>query len=298
MGKTKHAKDMNLRRSTLGLAGLLLALALLAGSCVPWNPLSGAGIGDLKIYWLTNTRVYRANLDGTAMEMILEQTSGPPTFRGLAIDPINQEMYWADTTGAVTYKANLDGSGFEVFRNASATTMAVDPYAEKLYYGHGMEIRRVNLDGTGDEEIWSGSTISDFKLDLINDYIYWCDGGTIYRSAISGALSPSEVLVTGNTVMRLDVDVSAGMIYYLDTVAFEVRKVPVTGGGFTSVASAPTGFGLAVDPFEGKVYWSEETGATRMRIVRADTSGGGVEAVVDVASASSNAGRIALFLWP
>ena len=151
-----------------------------------------------------------------------------------------------------------------------------------------MNIRRVDLDGSGDQQVWSGSSVTDLALDLVNSYIYWSDGGTIYRSPLSSALVPTPVIVTGNTVTRIAVDVGGGMVYYLDTTAFEIRRVPVSGGAYTSVVSA-SGYGVAVDPFEAKVYWSVETGGTINRIDVANTNGsGGAETVVSETSTASS----------
>ena len=68
-----------------------------------------------KLYWSdANDGVYRANLDGTAVEEVVADTYTEP---GLALDTEHQKMYWPASTGASCRACPTRGS-----RRRSRTT--------------------------------------------------------------------------------------------------------------------------------------------------------------------------------
>ncbi|MBN1835063.1 MAG: DUF5050 domain-containing protein [Spirochaetales bacterium] len=289
-------------RSILGLAGLVLILALLVGSCTPWNPLAGAGIGELKIYWVGDSVIGSADLDGGNVTEVYRD-SGMPSYSGIAVDPVNGQLYWSETTVApgTLYRAALDGTGKETVASIYAVALAVDPYEGKIYFTSGMEISRMNLDGSGAENVLlGGMSISDLELDLVNGRIYWCDEMVIRSSLLTNPLSAQTVYnADPGNVDRIALDVVGGMLYYSEGLASDtIRKVSVSGGTATSVYS-PGGVGvggLDVDPSAGRVYWSVPSASTGVQIYSVGTDGSGYQSIID--TSTDEARRIALYLWP
>ena len=65
-----------------------------------------------RMYWNEGTaaKVSRADLDGTNLEELVTELSGPV---GLAVDPTQCKMYWTDLNDGTIHRANLDGSDVE-----------------------------------------------------------------------------------------------------------------------------------------------------------------------------------------
>jgi hypothetical protein len=299
MKTLKERNDMKPWRNTLGLIGLVLLVVLLAGSCVPWNPFAGAGFGELKIYWVSTNRVYRSELDGTSIEELYVD-SGTPTYSAIAFDPVNQKVYWSDTSGTPDImRSDLDGSGKETISSVGPDTLAIDPYDEKIYYRSGSNnIYRMNLDGSGIETIHtSGGTIRDIALDPVNRRIYWSDGNDIWTSSLTAPLSGQLVRGHGAPVTYIALDVVGGMIYYIDDVApRRIFKATLSGGSVSLVHNLTDDiFDLDIDPFEGRLYWMANIAAISS-IDTVSVDGSNYQQVVGNPGGGSTG--LALFLWP
>jgi hypothetical protein len=287
-------------RRIAAAGGMLLSVLFTAGSCNPWNPLAGAGIGDLKLFWLSGYQLFSSDLDGASVDELYFDGSAP-SYAGIAVDPVNKKVYWSDTMGFRIYRANLDGSSKETVASIGAAAMAIDPANEKIYYVSGMvEINRMNLDGTGIENLWTtGGTITDVKLDPVDEQIYWNDGSTLYRSPLSNPLAPQTVATNALTLARIALDVVGGVVYFSESAGSELRKVSMGGGIPTTVynvgGSNPAG--LDVDPYQGRLYWSEPAAGTGMFIYSVGMDGGDFRSVVDQPG-TGDAYRLVLFLWP
>lgn len=64
--------------------------------------------------------LYRANLDGTGLELLADGSDGLVNPRGVALDTAAGHMYWADMGSAQIMRANLDGSGIVEIVGAGA----------------------------------------------------------------------------------------------------------------------------------------------------------------------------------
>jgi len=65
-----------------------------------------------KMYWAetTGSKIARANLDGTNLEVIFSDAPGPV---GILVDYANDKVYWADTSALKIERSNFDGSSRE-----------------------------------------------------------------------------------------------------------------------------------------------------------------------------------------
>ncbi len=188
-----------------------------------------------KIYWINQwpRTIQRANLDGTELQDIL---IGVSSFRGIALDVAAGKLYW--TGGGELMRSNLEGSDIESLAdvscgNSDLSDIALDPHAGKLYWvrdsdcGGGSQLHWSNLDGSGVQYLWGGGYISSLALDLEAGKLYWADSFGQLRS---------------KGIYRATLDGSA-----VETL-------------LDSVASAS---GIAVDPRDRKIYWTEYPGSIR-----------------------------------
>ncbi|MGD2111300.1 MAG: DUF5050 domain-containing protein, partial [Phycisphaerae bacterium] len=149
-----------------------------------------------KIYWQSNNQILRANTDGTGVEIVIDdpRVGG----RGLAVNPMTDQLYWSEWETTSIYRATTDGSGIElIYTNPTSPRehmhLAIDFCNGKLYWSdpgtYPGAIRRANLDGSDVEDVlyWRATGID---LDLVHDKIYWVYGdageGDVHRANLDG----------------------------------------------------------------------------------------------------------------
>ena len=145
-----------------------------------------------KLYWCDREgmRVMRANLDGSAIETLVDSSDGDPRpgtdaakwCVGISVDPVRRQMYW-------TQKGSDDAGKGRIFR---ANTEI--PKGESAAKRSDIELLFDSLP----EPI-------DIELDLANRLIYWTDrgdpplGNTVNRAAMDadfGKRPEPQVLLT------------------------------------------------------------------------------------------------------
>jgi low density lipoprotein receptor-related protein 5/6 len=170
---------------------------LITGLDAPW-PIEIDPLRRKLFYGDVNREVIeRANLDGTGVETI---HVGVPIDNpsGLAIDPVNNELYWSDHVYDRIHKTDLDTNVTTVMVSAGLTNpfgLALDLEAGKLYWadtgiGSPGKIQRSNLDGTNVEDLVTGlSNPRDVAIDFVGGHFFWpdLDDGAIYRAELDGS---------------------------------------------------------------------------------------------------------------
>lgn len=154
-----------------------------------------------KVYWVDNDgNVSRANLDGTSPEIgILNIPSA--SWRGLALDLVNNKLYAYDANIEDLYIADLDGSNASIIISGIyGYAVAVDTVNNKIYFDdqNSDELKRANLDGTNIETVDdNGTRIYGIIIDNETNKLYWGgrDSGELYRADLDG--SNKEVLKSG-----------------------------------------------------------------------------------------------------
>ena len=112
-----------------------------------------------RIYWIADGDdvIQSANLDGSDIQTVT--TSGLAAPYGLAVDPVNQKLYWTHGRSEMNVtRSNLDGTELEhIVTEAEVDEPAeitVDAISKKIYWAErGGTIRRANLDGSGIEVV-------------------------------------------------------------------------------------------------------------------------------------------------
>ena len=114
-----------------------------------------------KVYWIEQTgeragKISRANLDGSAVEVVKDLTSVPG---GVALDALNDKLYITNAWGKVQ-QMNLDGTAFRsnlITGLQSPMDLAVDSPGRKVYWTEQGSLRRADLTGENVQDVVTGS---------------------------------------------------------------------------------------------------------------------------------------------
>lgn len=204
--------------------------------------------GPRKVYYssASTNQLFRANLDGTGTEVLVDAPSGRAIT--IEIDATADRIYWL--SGFTVWRAMRDGAGVE-------TVISSDPDF-------------VNITG--------------LALDTLNGRLYLTDqsGGQIWSANLDGSdLQP--IIDTGiNAPVEIDVDPIGGRVYFTQGNGF-VRRANTDGANLETIYSGgSTCTGIVLDLNAGKVYFSD-TGTDQL--LRCNLDGSALEVIADVADA-------------
>lgn len=173
-----------------------------------------------KLYWYTHglrngrgRSIYCGNLDASNPKEII---TGLRDFRGFAIDSTAEKLYYFDSGHLI--RTELDGSDEHSLLEATGGPLAIDHDGGKIYWRKGpTHIRRVNLDGTGGEDIVDvlNGNIATVALDSVGKKVYWVSHRNIRRADLDGS-NIRDVIVglVGNTG-RLAFDGKKSQMYWM-----------------------------------------------------------------------------------
>lgn len=159
--------------------------------------------------YLAEYGIRRLGLDGENYEALSEPPS-ESRIVDLVLDVVNAMMYWVQASqsprwGVDIWRADLNGDGAEIFHHGEFDPctygLAVDPFGAKLYWvtvdyraDHAQILQRVNLDGTGIEELARVNPgLDDFPafldIDRRNQKLYWVssENGVFFRANTDGS---------------------------------------------------------------------------------------------------------------
>ncbi|MBW2966099.1 S8 family serine peptidase, partial [Candidatus Woesearchaeota archaeon] len=158
-----------------------------------------------KIYWMASLQyiypikfvrndIKRANLDGSNVETVVSSLSNNTQIFDIAIDNVNNKIYWAEPLNGRVMRANLDGSNIEIVISEPGTQIRVvtlDTWNNKIYFGGTGKIKRANLDGSNVEIIRylknPFRNPSDLEINFNEGKIYWIEESTIERANLDGS---------------------------------------------------------------------------------------------------------------
>ena len=195
-------------------------------------------------------------------------------------------MLWVDS-GAIY---GLVGADVQRFAPSveNAMNIAVDASSGKVYWtektgGSSGTINSANLDGTGATTLASILSVPmGIAVDATGNNLYWTNArGRIQRANLDGSGIQNVVQdLSGPT----DIVVSNGFIYWTEG-GNSIRRVNVSGQKIVGDVAANLGTvgGLAVGG--GKVYWTEQTGASGGSVNGANLDGTNLETLATLLSA-------------
>jgi|GEM_PF-2867492 len=204
-----------------------------------------------RIYWTewnyyspTQSRIARADADGSNPETVLDGYNQGSGLKDLAIDGQAGKLYWGNPIDSTLERANLDGTDLEVvLTDVHPTGIALDVGGGKIYWADytysNPRIRRANLDGTDVQDLVSNSS--------------------------------------GCVLEGLCLDLTEGKVYWAERMDQQIWRANLDGSGAQMILQCWAGIGhprgLALT--SSKVYWSSGEG-----IVRADKDGDNVEVLI------------------
>ena len=195
-------------------------------------------------------------------------------------------MLWVDS-GAIY---GLVGADVQRFAPSveNAMNIAVDASSGKVYWtektgGSSGTINSANLDGTGATTLASILSVPmGIAVDATGNNLYWTNArGRIQRANLDGSGIQNVVQdLSGPT----DIVVSNGFIYWTEG-GNSIRRVSISGQKIVGDVAANLGTvgGLAVGG--GKVYWTEQTGASGGSVNGANLDGTNLETLATLLSA-------------
>ena len=257
-----------------------------------WTDPGGAAVGS--------DAVRRARTDGSAVQTVVSGLEEP---RGMALDLINQRMYWADPGSHAIQSADINGGApvqSVVATDDGAAGVALDVPNGKMYWtdsngfqiNHGGlsgQIRQANLDGSNPQTLVSGLIHpAGVALDTVHGKVYWteldlnADGnGSIQRANLNG--SDVETILTGiDEANGLAIDSIHEKLYWPDGTTHRIQSSNLDGSDLQDVVtglSSPTS--VALDLSASKIYWTNFGGGPPAnQIGRANLDGSEVETIV------------------
>ena len=236
------------------------------------------GADGRKLYWTDREfppKIQRANLDGTDIEMVITTELSP---MGIALDTSEQKIYWTNPEAGKIQRSNFDGTNIEdlvIDELCWPSGMALDTDGGKMYWADGcVGIYRSNLNGTDVEMLVAREIAhpSDVAVDVNNGKIYWTNNQaeTIQRANLDGT-NVEEVVEWRRVPQGIALDVKQGKIYSTEinftTGAGIIRRLNFDGTEPQTVLKPANidlsktrlsfPWGIAVDPYGGKIYWTD-----------------------------------------
>jgi sugar lactone lactonase YvrE len=282
----------------------IAVLGIIGSFCAPFADAQ-------KIYWTDapNNRIWRANLNGAGVEVVLDTGPGP---MDIVLDVDSGKMYWTENSVDRIRRANLDGSGVEDLVTEGLTFLrglALDTASGKMYWTNENMIQRANLDGTGVETIATPGyfvySLEDLAVDLNAKKMYWIDGDFewdwIERSNLDG--SEVEVIVpkllASSSVWAIALDLEGERIYWTSNSEGSIQRANLDGSDREVLIAPSAGravYGIAIDSIGSHMYWNENIPNELGTIIRrANLDATGMETILTNAE-SLPFGMIALDL--
>jgi len=265
-----------------------------------------------RVYWTTwgdpHGKIESANSDRTDVRTVIAVEKYP---QEIDVDPVGEQMYWvghSDFEDFAIHRAGLDGADATPLPVAAMASfgVAVDPVAAKVYWTHvgtapsytatsqpAAMISRADLSGSDETAIVVLPPLSmAFSVAVSHSagIICWtqatgcCDSYSLYTADLDGG-EPSPIRVSSHRMTGVAVSdpggyrSSVGAIYWIERSGCEwatIYRASLTGADVEPILelSDPWVLNLAIDPLEGKLYWTQPLAG---KIGRADLDGSGSE---------------------
>jgi hypothetical protein len=223
-----------------------------------------------KLYWTQGTAgwgmIRRANLDGTAVETILDSL---PTPFGLVLDPPAGTVTWADWYDRKIRRANLDGSA----PHDLVDTAPVRPMYPALNKAQGL----LYWTGEGDGRVWQApidggpfellvpsdgaSTTGGLAYDDLADALIWVDAPRMAVTTARGDGSAVHDILYPRVgdARALFIEEESDKLVWYDLYYHAIKRANLDGSAAETVLSG--GFdeatSLAWDPLRRLMCWTD-----------------------------------------
>lgn len=218
-----------------------------------------------KLYWLDNSNsviMETAGIDGSNRDTLILELS---SFKNLEISGPDEKIFWV-SSGDI-YIADLNGGNIRKFietANASVIDIIVDAENRMLYWTESGAIRRINTDGTQQQDLVTTDVDDPNYLTLDPDAgkMYWVNGGFDSDRIKWANLDGSENidLITGlDQPLDLSFNSRAGKIYWREGGFFVtiLKRSNRDGSGIETVIEDGSGIqSYYVSEKSDLMFWS------------------------------------------
>ena len=274
--------------------GAILASAGDDGLVMLWNvseairdhgPAVTAHVTGPPMYWIDKAKGTLHSLVGPEVESLVPSVHNAIS---LAVDTIDEKLYWAEKTGNRTGKirrANLDGRNVQLVKNLTSVPLdiALDTTDGKLYLTNAWgKLQRLNLDGSNFQPnlIRGLKSPNHLALDVQRGKVYWTEQTDDNTGKVQSAnLDGSDVRLVKDLASpprSLAID-AANRKLYLTSASGKIQRMTLAGSYFRP--NLITGLGalgeITVDTASRKLYWTESG-----RIRRANFNGENIQDIV------------------
>lgn len=249
-----------------------------------------------KMYWASEGKIKRADLDGTNIEDIIldsEIMNSATEISGVAIDTSNNKLYW--TTEGALKRADLDGQNQEEILSISTgfPDIAINQEEQKIYMTSSSSLGKLwksNLDGTNLEQIIDSDEASSalgISLDPTAEKIYWVGGQglpTIYSADLNG--ENIQFIggggTSGSTDLDIEVDYVNNYLYWTQVFDSKIYRKNIGSPGNETWYDDPNSTNallnsLEFEPIQDKIYWTAVNIGFKTIIGRANSDGSNIE---------------------
>lgn len=236
------------------------------------------------IYYIQNTSLgstsglYLMNTNGTGARKI---ETDPIFLNGLAIDPINQKIFYSTFTFNNLYSINYNGSGevriFDDFTTIPfPSDIAVDPATNTVFHVDLLyrdAIFSANYDGTSKKTILESDVNIPVALtyDKAIDRMFYSNGSTGFASDRTEAIYETNLAAENPMLLHgqseafsprdMELDADAGHLYFVNSQ--QIKRSDLDGSNVVILYDDATNkIGLAIDTENDMIYWYESTDRT------------------------------------
>lgn|GEM_PF-2607750 len=185
-----------------------------------------------KIYMAWYWGIYSMNYDGSDFTTLVSYPAGGYSC-GIAVDAVNEHIYWGSTPEDRIYRADLDGTNQVPFLSGLGYVGDVDLDLVHGYLFYGQYIisatkglYRIDLNGTNNTTIVSGCDAQYLGLDVKHGVIYFADGGACRKVNYDGT---NNNLLFSFQPGGFFVDTANSLVYYSDMTADRVFRSDLFG---------------------------------------------------------------------
>lgn len=209
------------------------------------------------VYWsdLNQQRIRRGRVDGSDVQDVI---AGVGRCWSLALDVYEQRLYGVDTLSPRVWSVRTDGTGFREESDGLGypQDVALDLVRRKVYWTDHLAgwIQRVDFGGGPIENVIFVGQFAPISLavDFIDAKIYWTAASPprISRANLDGS-DFEELVVGGNNLRKLVLDVDAGKMYWSDYFLApdegRIMRANLDGTGAQIVVEGTRPYHLAFD---------------------------------------------------
>jgi streptogramin lyase len=216
-----------------------------------------------KMYFTDNhndvAKIQRMNLDGSNLEDVVTNNRAV----AIALDRYAEKIYFTTTDGTgddySVKRANTDGTNVETLYVSIAGTprgIALDTRNGKVYFSDNHssveKIQRMNLDGSGLEDVMTGVRAVSIILDVDDGKMYYTtnDDWSVKRADMDGTNVETLHVSDTGTPRDITLDLNDGKMYFTDNhpTVETIWRMNLDGSALEAVLTGVPAVGIGTNP--------------------------------------------------